>query len=37
MVQVAASVYLYGDQARSAIERDEPTWQKFMGNLFPAG
>lgn len=37
MVQVAVCVYLYGDQARSAIERDEPTWRKFVGNLFPTG
>lgn len=37
MIQAAASVYLYGDQARKIIERDEPAWQKFMGSLFPTG
>ncbi len=37
MVQVAASVYLYGDQAKAAVDRDEPAWQKLIGDLFPAG
>ena len=35
MVQVAMSVYLYGDKAKSVIARDEPTWQKWIGERFP--
>jgi uncharacterized protein YndB with AHSA1/START domain len=35
MVMVCMSVYLYGDKARAAAERDEPTWQKWMGERFP--
>ncbi|MGE3108439.1 MAG: SRPBCC domain-containing protein [Phycisphaerales bacterium] len=35
MVMVCMSVYLYGDKARVAIERDEPTWQKWMSEQFP--
>jgi uncharacterized protein YndB with AHSA1/START domain len=35
MVMVCLSVYLYGDQARAAVERDEPAWQKWMGERFP--
>lgn len=35
MVMVCMSVYLYGDAAKAAIERDEPTWQKWIGEQFP--
>lgn len=35
MVQVAVSVYLYGKEAKAAVERDEPAWQKWMGEQFP--
>jgi hypothetical protein len=35
MVMVCLSVYLYGDKAKAAIERDEPTWQTWMGEGFP--
>ena len=35
MVMVCMSVYLYGDNAKVAVERDEPTWQAWMGELFP--
>ncbi|MFO0974379.1 MAG: SRPBCC domain-containing protein [Phycisphaerae bacterium] len=35
MVMVCLSVYLYGDQAKSAIERDEPAWQQWIGEQFP--
>jgi uncharacterized protein YndB with AHSA1/START domain len=35
MVMVCLSVYLYGDQAKAAVERDQPTWQTWMGGRFP--
>ena len=35
MVMVCMSVYLYGDKAKSAAERDEPMWQKWIGEQFP--
>lgn len=35
MVMVCLSVYLYGDKAKAAVERDEPTWQTWMGEQFP--
>lgn len=35
MVMVCMSVYLYGDKAKAAVERDEPTWQTWMGERFP--
>ncbi len=35
MVMVCLSVYLYGDTARAAVTRDEPAWQKWMGERFP--
>jgi uncharacterized protein YndB with AHSA1/START domain len=35
MVMVCMSVYLYGDMAKAAVERDEPTWQTWMGERFP--
>ncbi|MCB9849647.1 MAG: SRPBCC domain-containing protein [Phycisphaerales bacterium] len=35
MVMVCMSVYLYGDKAQSAIERDQPTWQAWINERFP--
>jgi len=35
MVQVYMAVYLYGANAKAAVERDEPTWQTWMGERFP--
>jgi hypothetical protein len=35
MVMVCLSVYLYGGNAKAAVERDEPGWQKWMGERFP--
>jgi uncharacterized protein YndB with AHSA1/START domain len=35
MVMVCMSVYLYGAKAKPAIDRDEPTWQKWMDERFP--
>jgi len=35
MVMVCLSVYLYGPDAKAAVERDEPAWQKWMGEQFP--
>ena len=35
MVMVCLSVYLYGDKAKAAVDRDQPTWQKWMGERFP--
>lgn len=35
MVMVCMSVYLYGDKAKAAIERDEPAWQSMLGERFP--
>ena len=35
MVMVCMSVYLYGDNAKAAALRDEPTWQKWMSERFP--
>src|SRR5262249_28141418 len=35
MVMVCLSVYLYGDKAKAAVERDEPTWQAWFGERFP--
>jgi uncharacterized protein YndB with AHSA1/START domain len=35
MVMVCLSVYFYGDKAKAAIERDQPAWQKWMGERFP--
>jgi uncharacterized protein YndB with AHSA1/START domain len=34
-VMVCLSVYLYGDKAKAAVERDEPIWQTWMGERFP--
>ncbi len=35
MVQVYMAVYLYGNQARAAVDRDQPAWQKWMSARFP--
>jgi len=35
-VMVAFSFYLYGDQASAAVARDEPAWQAWIGEHFPA-
>jgi uncharacterized protein YndB with AHSA1/START domain len=35
MVQVYIAVYLYGANAKAAVERDEPIWQKWMDERFP--
>ena len=35
MVMVCMSVYLYGDKAKAAVERDEPAWQAWIGERFP--
>jgi len=35
MVMVCLSVYLYGANAKAAVGRDEPMWQKWMGENFP--
>ena len=35
MVMVCMSVYLYGDKAKAAIERDQPMWQKWIDERFP--
>lgn len=35
MVMVCLSVYLYGAQAKAAVDRDEPTWQQWMDERFP--
>lgn len=36
MAMVCMSVYLYGDSAQAAIERDRPAWQKWIDDRFPA-
>jgi uncharacterized protein YndB with AHSA1/START domain len=35
MVMVCLSVYLYGANAKAAVDRDEPAWQKWMNERFP--
>lgn len=35
MVMVCVSIYLYGETARAAAERDEPAWQAWIGKQFP--
>ncbi|MBL8879698.1 MAG: SRPBCC domain-containing protein [Phycisphaerales bacterium] len=35
MVMVCISIYLYGDKAKTAALRDEPSWQKWIGEQFP--
>lgn len=36
MVMVSMSVYLYGNAAKAAVERDQASWQAWMGEHFPA-
>jgi uncharacterized protein YndB with AHSA1/START domain len=35
MAQVYMGVYLYGDGAKAAVERDEPMWQAWIDKRFP--
>ncbi len=35
MIMVCLSVYLYGDKAKAAVERDQPIWQKWISDQFP--
>jgi uncharacterized protein YndB with AHSA1/START domain len=35
MAQVYMAIYLYGDNAKAAVERDEPMWQTWMDERFP--
>lgn len=35
MVQVYMAIYLYGPNAKAAVERDEPKWQKWVSERFP--
>jgi hypothetical protein len=35
MIMVCLSIYLYGDKAKVAVERDEPIWQKWINERFP--
>jgi uncharacterized protein YndB with AHSA1/START domain len=35
MVMVCLSVYLYGEEAKAAVERDEPAWESWIGERFP--
>ena len=35
MVQIYIAIYLYGANAKAAVERDEPTWQTWIGERFP--
>ncbi|MBI1826886.1 MAG: SRPBCC domain-containing protein [Planctomycetes bacterium] len=35
MVMVCMNIYLYGAKAKAAVNRDEPAWQKWMGERFP--
>lgn len=35
MVMVCQSIYLYGENAKAAVERDEPVWQAWMDERFP--
>jgi uncharacterized protein YndB with AHSA1/START domain len=35
-VFVVIRIYLYGDRAPAAVARDEPAWQAWMGERFPA-
>jgi hypothetical protein len=29
------AIYFYGVHAKAAVERDEPIWQKWIGERFP--
>lgn len=35
MVQVYMAIYLYGANAKAAVERDEPSWQAWINERFP--
>ena len=35
MVQVYMAIYLYGADAKAAVERDEPIWQTWVSEQFP--
>ncbi len=35
IIMVCMSVYLYGPNAKPAVDRDEPLWQKWMEEQFP--
>ena len=35
MVVLFMSVYFYGDKAKAALDRDEPTWQNWMAEQLP--
>src|SRR5262249_12416196 len=35
MVQAYMGIYLYGPNAKAAVERDEPVWQRWIGERFP--
>ena len=35
-IQVCLCLYLYGDQAAAAIDRDLPRWQQWMSERFPS-
>lgn len=35
MVMAYVAIYLYGSNAKAAVERDEPIWQKWMDEKFP--
>ena len=35
-IQVCLSLYFYGDRAAAAITRDQPLWQQWMNERFPA-
>src|SRR5262249_54765826 len=35
MAQVYMAIFLYGDNAKAAVERDEPTWQTWIDERFP--
>jgi uncharacterized protein YndB with AHSA1/START domain len=35
MAQVYMGIYLYGGDAKAAVERDEPAWQAWMDERFP--
>lgn len=36
MAMAYMGIYLYGDNAQSAVEHDEPIWQAWLDNLLPA-
>lgn len=35
MVQMYIAIYLYGPNAKAAIDRDQPAWQRWMSERFP--